>query len=64
MEQALETFKAALKTEDEQEVYAATVDCAREGVASATLGRLVREAGFSLNVALNVFNLYKEVKNG
>ena len=64
MEDALKTFKEALSTEDDQEVYAATVDCAHAGVPSVVLGRLVREAGFEVSVALTVFRLYKEVKEG
>lgn len=62
MEDALKTFKEALATEDDQEVYAATIACAQEGVGSVTLGKLVREAGFPVDVALTVFHVYKEAK--
>jgi hypothetical protein len=64
MEKALETFKAAVATGDDQEVYAATCACAREGIASVTLGRLVKEGGFPLDVALNVLHLWTAASRG
>lgn len=61
-DKALAGFEDAVATGDEQEIYGAAVTCAHAGVGVVELGKRVRAAGFPPAVALQVFNLYKEVK--